>query len=188
MARDDPAPTRAAPRRRKTAIDAAAVEMAPAATTSAGAAPRASAPGTSGVLTVAEDGSAITADRVEVQMGSVGRVDATELTVSRGAVGAARTDQLSIERGALGAAVAGTADVKQSIVRSILARQVTIQQSFVRSLVAADVRIERSTLVGFMLARRVAGDVRVLVDWRGAAAFGALFGILAGVIGRRRRR
>jgi hypothetical protein len=39
-----------------------------------------------------------------------------------------------------------------------------------------------------MLARRVAGDVRVLVDWRGAAAFGAVFGILAGLIGRRRNR
>jgi len=170
MAPDDPPPAKPAPQRRKTGTAASA----------------ATAP--SGELTVAEDGTAISADRVDVQMGSVGRADATQLTVSKGAVGAARTDHLSIERGALGAAMAGTVDLKQSVARSILSREVTIQQSFVRSLVAAEVRIERSTLVGFMLARRVAGDVRVLVDWRGAAAFGAVFGILAGLIGRRRNR
>jgi hypothetical protein len=34
----------------------------------------------------------------------------------------------------------------------------------------------------------VGGDVRVLLDWRGALAFGAAFGLLAGLLGRGRRR
>jgi hypothetical protein len=39
-----------------------------------------------------------------------------------------------------------------------------------------------------LIARRVSGDVRVLVDWRGAIAFGAVAGIIGGVLARARRR
>ncbi len=37
----------------------------------------------------------------------------------------------------------------------------------------------------FLVARRVAGDVRVLLDWRGAVAFGAVAGLVMGVLRRR---
>jgi len=39
----------------------------------------------------------------------------------------------------------------------------------------------------FLVARRVGGDVRVLFDWRGALAFGAVAGMIVGVVTRLRR-
>jgi hypothetical protein len=38
-----------------------------------------------------------------------------------------------------------------------------------------------------MLAQRVEGDVRALLDWRAAAAFGAAFGFVAALVRRGRR-
>ena len=135
---------------------------------------------------VDEDGTSISADRVDVRAGAVGRVEAGEVTVAVGAIGAARADRVSVDRGALGAAMAGNVEVSRGYARSILARQVQIDRGAARMIVAADVRAER-TAVLFLLARRVSGDVRVMFDWRGALAFGALAGVVAGLISRMRR-
>ena len=134
-----------------------------------------------------EDGTSISADRVDVRAGAVGRVEAGEVTVSVGAIGAARADNVSVDRGALGAAMAGNVEVSRGYARSILARQVQIDRGAARMIVAADVRTERTAVV-FLLARRVSGDVRVLFDWRGAIAFGAVAGVLVGLISRARRK
>ena len=82
--------------------------------------------------------------------------------------------------------MAGNVEVSRGYARSILARQVQIDRGAARVIVAADVRAER-TAVLFLLARRVSGDVRVLFDWRGALAFGAVAGVIAGLISRMRR-
>jgi hypothetical protein len=132
-------------------------------------------------------GEVLQADRLEVRMGAVGRVDAATIEVEQGAIGAARADRITVDRGAIGAAMTGQIDARQSFVRSILAREARVEQSFVRTIVAAEVRIERATFVGILLTRRVVGDVRVLLDWRGALAFGAAAGLVAGLIGRIRR-
>jgi len=119
-------------------------------------------------------------------MGAVGRVDSTRLDVRQGAVGAARADSITVEQGALGAALADDVVIRQSAARSILARTVAVEQSFVRTLIAGEVRVERATGVGILIARRVVGDVRVLLDWRGALAFGAAFGLVVGLLRRGR--
>jgi hypothetical protein len=134
-----------------------------------------------------DDGDALAADRVDVRRAAVGRVDAGEVMVSIGAVGAARPDSVSVDRGALGAAMATDVQVSRGYARSILARQVQIDRGAARMIVAADVRVER-TAVLILLARRVSGDVRVLLDWRGALAFGAVAGVIGGLIARSRRR
>ena len=38
-----------------------------------------------------------------------------------------------------------------------------------------------------LIARKVEGDVRTLLDWRGAIAFGAAFGIIVSLFRGRRR-
>lgn len=136
---------------------------------------------------VDEDGTSLSADRVDVRAGAVGRVEAAEVTVTAGAIGAARGDRVSVDRGALGAAMAGEVQISRGYARSILARQVQIDRGAARMIVAADVRAERTAIV-FLLARRVSGDVRVLFDWRGALAFGAVAGVIGGLIARARRR
>jgi len=132
--------------------------------------------------------SDLAADVVEVQFGAVGRVQTNDLSVVNGAVGGVRAKQVSIERGALGGALAGEIHVKQGFVQSVVARAAHFEQAFVRNLVAADVRFERSGFVGILLARRVSGDVRVLLDWRGGLAFGAAAGLVAGLMRRARDR
>jgi hypothetical protein len=95
---------------------------------------------------------------------------------------------VTVEQGAVGLAVAGDVQVRQGVVGSILAGSARVEQSFVRTLVAGEVRIERATGVGILLARKVVGDVKVILDWRGALAFGAAAGVVAGLLGRRRKR
>jgi len=137
---------------------------------------------------VDEDGSWVQADAVEVHQGAIGRVDATDVAVTQGAIGAARGDRVSVEMGALGAAMAREISVSQSGVGSILGQEVRVEQSFVRTLVAQRVEIRRPSAVLVLIAQRVSGDVRVLLDWRSAVAFGAAFGLLAGLVGRARRK
>ncbi|HEY8633235.1 MAG TPA: hypothetical protein VIL50_08775, partial [Candidatus Limnocylindrales bacterium] len=71
---------------------------------------------------------------------------------------------------------------------SILARDVRIEQSAVRMLVANEVHAERTTGVLVLIARKVEGDVRTVLDWRGAIAFGAAFGVIVSLLRGRRSR
>lgn len=138
-------------------------------------------------ITVTQGGvPAVTATNVDVRQGGIGRARATDIAVSQGGVGAARADRVSVELGAIGAAMSGELTVTQGAVGSVLARDARIEQSVVRTMIANHVHVERTTGVLFMIARRVEGDVRVLFDWRGAAAFGAAFGVVVSLFRRRR--
>jgi hypothetical protein len=143
-------------------------------------------PAMAGPTSIAEDGTSIAADHVDVSRAAVGRVDSSELSVHQGAVGAARADRIQIGQGALGAALAGEVEVERGYVRTVIAREVSMEQTFARSVVAGEVAA-RQSIVGLLLARRVEGDVRVLLDWRGALAFGAAMGIVTGLVSRTRR-
>jgi hypothetical protein len=45
--------------------------------------------------------------------------------------------------------------------------------------------VRQPSLVGLLLANRVDGDVRTLLDWRGALAAGAAIGLVVGLLRRR---
>ena len=123
---------------------------------------------------------------LDLQRGAIGRLDAQEVSVTQGAIGAARAESIHLEMGALGAAMANQVRVSQAGVGTVLAGEARLEQTAVRTLMARDVVVERPSLVGFLFARRVSGDVRVLFDWRGAVVFGVVFGLLAR-LGRARR-
>lgn len=173
-----------APRRRTPKAEPEAVQKpapeAMAAEPAAGADLGAGSPG------IDEDGAWIEAEAVEVHQGAVGRVDAVDVAVTQGVVGAARGDRVSVEMGVLGAALGGEVSVSQGAVGTMIAREARVEQSFVRTLVAQTVNVHRPSAVLFMVAQRVSGDVKVLLDWRGALAFGAAAGLLAGLFGRGR--
>jgi hypothetical protein len=179
MAEDD-APTTARPagtRRRAT--------RAKVATPKPGDAARTSTPHET--ARVDEDGTSQSAERVEMRLSAVGRVESGELRVAQGAVGAARVDRLEVDRGAVGAAMAGQVDLSRSYARSILARQVQLDRAAARVIIAADVRADKSAAM-FLIARKVDGNVKVLFDWRGALAFGAVAGAVFALVTRIRRR
>ena len=131
------------------------------------------------------DDGGLDAEHVELRLSAIGMVDADDVHFAQGALGAARAETVSVDQGAVGAALADKVEVSRGYARSILARQVQLDSSAARVVVAGDVRADRSAVM-FLVARRVAGDVRVLLDWRGAAAFGAIAGLIIGLLRRGR--
>jgi hypothetical protein len=103
-----------------------------------------------------------------------------------GAVGLARGERVSAELGSIGVAIAGEVSVTQSFVRSVVARDVHIRQGGAGAVVAANVTLEKQTGTLVLIARRVEGDVRTVLDWRGALAAGAALGIAIGLLSRRK--
>jgi hypothetical protein len=53
-------------------------------------------------------------------------------------------------------------------------------------VVAANVTLEKQTGTLVLIARRVEGNVRTVLDWRGALAAGAALGIAIGLLSRRK--
>jgi hypothetical protein len=128
----------------------------------------------------------VNARTVDVTRGGIGRVQAVDVAVSQGGIGLARGERVSVEMGGIGAAIGSDVRVTQGAVNTILARDVRIEQAGVRTVIANNVHVERTTGVLIMIARHVEGDVRTLLDWRGAVAFGAAFGVVVSLFRRRR--
>jgi hypothetical protein len=76
-------------------------------------------------------------------------------------------------------------EVSRGYARSILARQVQLDRAAARIVIAADVRADQSAAM-FLIARKVDGNVKVLLDWRGALAFGAVAGLVLALLSRAR--
>jgi hypothetical protein len=78
-------------------------------------------------------------------------------------------------------------ELKQGYARAILAREVTIRYGGARSIMAGHVTMEKQSGAFILLARRVDGDVRTVLDWRGALALGAILAVGFGLLARRKR-
>ena len=111
---------------------------------------------------------------LHIKRGAVGALQAGEVVVSVGAIGAAQADRVSVELGAIGAAAANEIRVSTGSVGLALARDARFEQALVRSVVAQRVTMARGSAAGIVIAARVDGDGRALLDWRG--------GVLAGTI------
>ena len=172
--------------RPRTATKAAKPASADETTVKAGTS-AAKARSTSAVPAIDEDGASISAESVALRLSAVGRVDSGQLEVQQGAVGAVRADRVAVDQGAIGAAMANHVEVSRGYARSILSRQAQLDRSAARIVIAADVRADRSAVM-FLVARKVEGNVRVLFDWRGALAFGAVAGVIFAVLSRARRK
>jgi hypothetical protein len=129
-----------------------------------------------------------TAGSVEVHLGGIGRLEADEVYVHWGGVGAGRADRMSVEFGSVGAAAAGDLRITQGFASNILARDAVVEQGIVRTLIAQRVTFTRPSAVLVMLAGQVSGEVRPLLDWRGALAAGAAFGLVSALVKVLRRR
>jgi hypothetical protein len=129
-----------------------------------------------------------TAGQVEVRMGGIGALSAEDVFVEWGGVGAARADRLGVEFGSVGAVLAGEARVTQGFVGSIAAREATLEQGIVRTMIAQRVVVNRPSAVLVMIAQHVSGDIRPLLDWRGALAAGAAFGLVTALFRAARDR
>jgi hypothetical protein len=122
---------------------------------------------------------------IDVHQGGIGRARARDISVTQGGIGMARGDRISVELGAVGLAAGSEVGVTQGAVNTVLARAVRVERAFVQTMIAGDVRAERQVGVLVLLARRVEGDIKPLLDWRGAVALGAAFAIVRSLFRRR---
>jgi hypothetical protein len=139
-----------------------------------------------GPVTVLESGVTIAeATTIDVRQGGIGRAAAQDINVSMGGIGLARAERVSVELGGIGAAIGDEVEVRQGAVNAVIAREAEVEQALVQSIVALKVEVEEQVNVLFLIAGRVEGNVRTVFDWRGALAFGAVFGLLVGLLRRR---
>jgi hypothetical protein len=93
---------------------------------------------------------------------------------------------VSSEMGYVGFAVGREVSVAQGYARSVLARDVEIRYGGAGSIVASNVRFEAQSGAFMVLARRVDGNVRTVLDWRGALVAAAVLGVTIGLLARRK--
>ena len=86
----------------------------------------------------------------------------------------------------VGAVAAREAHLRIVGVSAVAAQDARIEQSFVRTVVGGRVHLGQGSVAGIVLAGRVDGPGRPLLDWRGGLALGAVAGI-AWLLGRRLR-
>jgi hypothetical protein len=120
----------------------------------------------------------------EVRWGAVGSASAAELFVHQGAVGAVRAERVSVEQGAVGAVASREFHLTQGVARAVVANDVTVEQGFVRAMLANRVRMGDRSGAFIIIANRVEGNVRALLDWRSALALGAVLGLVIAFVRR----
>lgn len=129
--------------------------------------------------------SVVNARNVEVHQGGIANAQADDISVRMGGIALARADRLSVEMGGIGLALAREAQVTQGMARTIIAQDVRVDQGLIGTAFAGRVTFERPAGVFLLLAGRTEGPVKALMDWRGALAFGAAFGLIVGLLRRR---
>jgi hypothetical protein len=129
--------------------------------------------------------SVVNARNVEIHQGGIANARADDISVRMGGIALARADRLSVEMGGVGLALAREAQVTQGMARTVIAQDVRIDQGLVGTAFAGRVTFEQPAGVFLLLAGRTEGPVKALLDWRGALAFGAAFGLLVGLLRRR---
>jgi hypothetical protein len=127
------------------------------------------------------------AQTIDVRQGGITRAEAQDISVTQGGVAIARADRVTVGMGAVGLAVAGDVDVNRGFARTVIARDVRIEQAGARTVIANTATFDKTSGALIVIAAKAEGNVRTLLDWRGALAFGAAFGILVGLIRRARR-
>jgi hypothetical protein len=68
--------------------------------------------------------------------------------------------------------------VTQSYARLVGSGESTIDQSLVGSVIGGRVTVRQPSAIGILIAGRVDGEVRPVLDWRGALAVGVVVGAL----------
>ena len=125
----------------------------------------------------------------EVGHGLAARIDGDHVEFALGAVGVAHGREMDVGQALVGLALADDITMRQSSARLLVAREaVRLEMSAAAGVLANHVEIGPRAAVGVVVARSVEGDVRPLLDWRGALVFGAAFAVVTSVLGSMRRR
>ena len=129
----------------------------------------------------------VVVDVLDFERGAIGGVRATDVTARLAAIGGIAANHAFVEKGAVQGILARDANVRQGYVRGVVGQRVHVEQSLVRVALANTVEAGPSTGILFAVARRIDGDAKIVLDWRGALAFGASLGAFLALIRFSRR-
>lgn len=137
-------------------------------------------------VTITQGGATtVTAGSVQVRQGGIANAQADDISVSMGGVALARAERVSVEMGGMGISFARETHLTQGAARSLIAKDVHVDQSLVGTVLAGKMTFERPSAIFLLVAGKVEGQVKAMLDWRGAIAFGAAFGVVVGLLRRR---
>ncbi len=110
--------------------------------------------------------------------GIVGGIAADRVTIGSGIVAGIAANQVAIDRCVSGGIIADRVSIVQGGAARILAGDVAVTQGGAGAIAGWNVRLGRGSFAGAVIAGRVEGEVRALLDWRGVlAASLAILGI-----------
>ncbi len=116
-------------------------------------------------------GGDVRAENVTISQGGASNVDATTVSITQG--GAARV-------------LAGDFSISQGGVGLAQTEQLTVNEGgSVFAVFADEANVADGGSVFMLLARSTSGDVRPVLDWRAALAFGAAFALALRILRRR---
>ena len=130
----------------------------------------------------------VAVDVLEFERGAIGGVRATDVSARLAAIGGITANHVSLEKGAVSGIAAREATIRQGVVRGVLAQNAHLEQALVRVVVANTVQAGPTTGILVAVARQIDGEAKILLDWRGALAFGASLGAFLALIRLARHR
>jgi hypothetical protein len=113
----------------------------------------------------------VRAEHVEISQGGAGTIEATTVSLQQGGAVRVRAREMSVAQG--GVVVARTDNLRLQAESSGFA------------IVADQATIEPGANVFMLIARNATGDMRPVLDWRAAAAFGVAIGAVLALLRRR---
>jgi hypothetical protein len=128
------------------------------------------------------------AENVDIRSGGARDIDATSVSITQGGARDIDATTVTINQGGAATIRADDVDLSRSGAGVVRADHVTIQEgSSAFAVIADDATLESETSVFLLIAGSTQGEVNPVLDWRGAAALGAGFALVLGLLRRIRR-
>ena len=116
--------------------------------------------------------------QADLRQGVIGGIAADRVTIAQGIVGGVMASDVRIDRGVVGGVLAERVSVVQGGAARIVGSDISIEQGGGGLIAGWNVRLGRDSFAAAVVAPRVEGEVRALLDWRGVlAASVAIVGI-----------
>ncbi|HSW63229.1 MAG TPA: hypothetical protein VLH56_07970 [Dissulfurispiraceae bacterium] len=131
---------------------------------------------------------AVEGGHIELQQVAALSIDGDRVEVTQGAAVLMKGESLTLNQSVSMFAASTTANINFSCTPVSVSRgDSTVNRSAVGVLVANEIRAENSTSI-LLIGRKVQGNITTLLDWRSAAAIGAVAGGIFGLFTLFRRR
>ncbi|MBN1964505.1 MAG: hypothetical protein JW910_07650 [Anaerolineae bacterium] len=112
-------------------------------------------------------------------------VQAESVVTHLSAIAQAQIGTAAIQSSAIGNLQSDHADLHSSAVALVQADSLSLRRSAAWLVQSDSAQVQERSIVGLLIARQTTGEVRPLLDWRGAALLGIVIGLVLRLTTRR---